>query len=122
MATDPSDPTKLYFRTIDALITFKANQAVEIANLSRNLPDGVLTHDTKYVLTDNVKKSAMGGKKNILGTSKDKEFQPPDSMQLEGGGLLGYNRTELLESHIHKPQLSVRRVRQICKWLTSMRI
>ena len=122
MATDPSDPTKLYFRTIDALITFKANQAVEIANLSRNLPDGVLTHDTKYVLTDNVKKSVMGGKKNILGTSKDKEFQPPDSMQLEGGGLLGYNRTELLESHIRKPQLSVRRVRQICKWLTSMRI
>ncbi len=123
MATDPSDPTKLYFRTIDALITFKANQAVEVINLSRFLPEGVLTHDTKYVITDTVKKSAIpGSKKNILGTSKDREFQPPDSMQLEGGGLLGYNRTELLESHIRKPQLSVRRVRQICKWLTSMRI
>jgi hypothetical protein len=129
MATDPSDPNRLYFRTLDALITFEAQFPVDIQALVRQLPEGIITHDTKYVTSDSLNQAPKGRPNvNLLGTSRDREFAPPgggpggDQDGDMNEGIKGYSRLELLESHIRKPQLSVRRVRQICHWINSMKL
>ena len=34
----------------------------------------------------------------------------------------GYSRSELTETHIKKPHVSVRKAKQICKWLSSLHL
>lgn len=34
----------------------------------------------------------------------------------------GYDRKELVDTHLQKPKLSIRRMKQICKWMTSLNV
>ena len=125
MAVDPSDPKRLFFRTLDSLITFEGQFPADIEIILSSMPAGIITHDAKYVTSDSLSQAPKGRPQfNLLGTSRDREFAPPgeDGDGENTDGIAGYDRLTLVETHIRKPQLSIRRMRQICNWVNSLKV
>ena len=59
----------------------------------------------------------------VVGKSTLRDVKPPeDTIEGLGVKVKGYNRKELVETHLQKPKFSVRRVKQLCRWVVSLRI
>lgn len=59
----------------------------------------------------------------VVGKSTLRDIRPPeDTIEGLGVRVKGYNRKELVDTHLQKPKFSIRRVKQLCKWIVSLHI
>mmetsp|Transcript_16858 Transcript_16858/g.25360 ORF Transcript_16858/g.25360 Transcript_16858/m.25360 type:complete len:1542 (-) Transcript_16858:189-4814(-) len=60
----------------------------------------------------------------VVGKSTLRESKVPmgDVPEYRVQKVKGYDRRELIDTHLQKPKLSVRRVKQLCKWVVSLRV
>jgi hypothetical protein len=130
VALDPSDPNAIFLRTVDHTITFKASDPADIHAIVSELPKGVLSEELSYI-TGKVVPEAGGPPSapppvSTLGAGTG--FMPPEETPSKPKApaslstVKGYNRLELVETHIKKTQPSLPRGRLLCMWINSLHI
>jgi hypothetical protein len=59
----------------------------------------------------------------VVGKSTLRDIRiPEDTIEGLGVRVKGYNRKDLVDTHLQKPKLSIRRVKQLCKWIESLHV
>lgn len=115
----PSKVNKFYEHGFEDLYNFKGdnkNQNMQTLD-GKDGRDGTLSPTKKSPASQRIQRSTSRGATNLGVVSNELQ----DSVYL-GPRIKGYNKQELIETKLATPKYCVRRVKQLCKWITSMQM